>query len=115
MFIWRTLRVLALVLSAALCALGQTPVKTEAREAPTTGAITGKVINENGQPLAGAFVQVRAVSGTGTAQTTNTNRDGEFRMSDLDRGSYVVMAYMPAYVLQPPDPSATQSPAYHIG
>ncbi|HJT65492.1 MAG TPA: carboxypeptidase-like regulatory domain-containing protein [Pyrinomonadaceae bacterium] len=118
MFTWQTIRVLALVVSAALCALGQTqqqPVKTETTDSPATGAITGKVLNENGQPLASALVQVRAVNGTGPGQMANTNREGEFRVSDLDRGSYTVMASMPAYVLQPRDQSATQSPTYHIG
>jgi hypothetical protein len=118
MLTWRTIRVLVLVMSAALCALAQTPrpaVKSETGDSPAIGAITGKVLNENGQPLPGALVQVRAVSGTGPGQLTNTNREGEFRADGLDRGSYVVTPWLPAYVLQPVDPSSTQSPTYHIG
>ena len=118
MLTWRTISVLVLVMSAALCALAQTSrpaAKTETSDSLAIGAITGKVLNENGQPLAGALVQVRAVSGTGPGQVTNTNREGEFRADGLDRGSYVVMPSMPAYVLQPPDPSTTQSPTYRIG
>ena len=44
MFTCRTIRVLALVMSGALCALGQTqqqPVKTVAPDSPATGAISG--------------------------------------------------------------------------
>ena len=118
MLTWRTIRVLLLVMSAALCALAQTPrpaVNTETSDSPAVGAITGKVLNENGQPLPGALVQVRAVSGTGPGQITSTNREGEFRADGLDRGSYVVTPSMPAYVLQPRDPSSTQSLTYHIG
>ena len=118
MFTWRTIPMLALVVSAALWALGQTQqqsIKTETADSPATGAITGKVLNENGQPLTGALVQVRPVNGTGPGQMANTNREGGFRVSDLDRGSYVVTASMPAYVPQPGDLSATQQPTYHIG
>ena len=52
MFTWRTIRVLALMMSAAFCALGQTqqqPASTETSDAAATGAISGKVINENGR------------------------------------------------------------------
>jgi hypothetical protein len=116
MFTLRTIGVLVLVVSAAICALGQTlqpPPKTETSD--VTGAITGKVISDNGQPLQGALVQVRAVNGTGAGQMTFTNREGEFRVDGLDRASYVVSAMMPTYTPQPRDPSTTQQPSYHIG
>ena len=117
MFTSRTIRVLVLVMAAALCASGQTPqpqVKTEATDSAATGAITGKVINESGQPLAGALVQVRALGANGPGMMTSTNRDGEFRATGLDRGSYQVVASMATYTPQPREPSSVQ-PTYHLG
>src|ERR1043165_1220162 len=90
----RTVRVIALLLSLTVCVLGQTQqpaVRTGAAEA---GTITGRVVNENGQPLAGASVQVHAVGGSGRGQIATTNREGEFRVSGLDRASYSVLAFM---------------------
>jgi len=105
---------------ATVCALGQTPsqpVKTESSDSPATGTISGKVINENGQPLAGALVQIRAInsSTTGPGRMTNANREGEFRVDGLDRATYTVTASLAAYTPQPRDPSATQQPTYHLG
>src|SRR5689334_24511954 len=114
---WQNIRALALIISAAVCALGQTeqqPVRNESSDA--TGAITGKVVNENGQPLPGAVVQIHAVGGNGSGQsTTATNREGEFRVTGLDRASYVVSATMPAYTPQTRDPSLPPQPTYHLG
>lgn len=114
MFTWQTIRVLALVMSAALCALGQTPQPARTETGDSTGAITGKVINESGQPLAGAVVQVRALGASGPGLMTTTNREGEFRATGLDRGSYQFVATMATYTPQPREPSASQ-PAYHLG
>ena len=111
----RTVRVIALLLSLTVCVLGQTQqpaVRTGAAEA---GTITGRVVNENGQPLAGASVQVHAVGGSGRGQIATTNREGEFRVSGLDRASYSVLAFMASYTPEPRDISSTQSQTYHIG
>jgi len=108
---------LTLVMAAALCAMGQTQqpaVKPETSDS-TTGAITGKVINENGQPLAGALVQVRAAGGNGPGQMVNTNREGEFRADGLDRGSYLVMPSLPTYTPQLRDLATLQSVTHHVG
>jgi len=111
---WRNIRVLVLLMSATVCALGQTQQpRTESGDA--TGAISGKVVNENGQRLPGAVVQIRAVGGNGPGQTTATNREGEFRASGLDRAWYIVSATMPAYTPQPRDPSLPQQPTYNLG
>jgi hypothetical protein len=117
MFTWRTIRVLVLLISAVVCALGQTqpqPVKTESTDTTATGAITGKVISDSGQPLAGAFVQIRALGSTTSGLLTYTNRDGEFRATGLDRGSYSIVASMATYTPQPREQSSTQ-PTYHLG
>src|SRR5690349_11993430 len=117
MFTSRTIRALVLVMSAALCALGQTPqqpVKTQSSDSSATGAITGRVINESGQPLASAFVQVRATGANGPGLVTTTNRDGEFRATGLDRGSYQVYASMATYTPQLRELSSPPA-TYHLG
>jgi len=118
MFMWRSIRVIAVGLLAALCVMGQTQepaVKKEKAEASAPGAITGRVINENGQPLPGAFVQARTVGGNGLGQTTTSDREGEFRFTGLDRGEYIVGAALPAYTTAPRDPLAPLQPTYHVG
>ena len=113
----RLIRVMVVLGLASLCVLAQTQqpsVRTETAEPAATGAITGRVVNENGQPLPGAVVQVRAVGANGPGQTTSTDREGEFRVINLDRATYVLNAVMPAYTPAPRDPS-TPAPTYRIG
>ena len=105
-------------LLGAACVMGQTQqpaVKNEKPEAPATGSISGRVLNENGQPLAGAVVQTRAIGATGVGQSTMANREGEFTFTGLDRGEYVLAAIMPAYTPAPRETSAPVQPTYHIG
>jgi Carboxypeptidase regulatory-like domain len=118
MFSWRSIRVIAVGVLAALCVMGQTQepaVKNERAEAVANGAITGRVVNENGQPLTGAFVQARAIGGSGPGQSTTSDREGEFRFTGLDRAAYVISAGMAAYTPAPRDPSSTAQPTYRIG
>lgn len=84
-----------------------TPKKTDE---PTTGAIDGKVVNESGQPMAGAGLFVRAVNATGNTRTTFTDADGNFRVSGLEPALYVVSGSAPAYTSVPTDPAA---PTYY--
>src|ERR1043165_7632849 len=112
------IRVIIVGALTALCVTAQTqqaPVKKEIAGAPDTGAITGKVVNENGQPLAGALVQARAVGATTVGQLTTADREGEFHFTNLDRAAYVVTASSPAYTPAPRDTSSTAQPTYHIG
>ncbi len=116
-----TLRAIQLILIvvalASRCALAQAQqpaARTDAGESAAPGAITGRVVNENGQPLQGAVVQIRALGANGTGQTTNTDREGEFRVNGLDRATYMVTASLPAYTPAPRDPSSA-APTYHVG
>jgi uncharacterized protein (DUF2141 family) len=68
---------------------------------PRHGAISGRVVDENGDPIEGLNVSVRAVqsSGRGTRLTTvegvaarRTNELGRFRLYGLQPGDYVVSA-----------------------
>ena len=117
MLMLRVLQVLIVVALAGFCALAQAqqpPVRTETAEQPATGTIKGRVVNENGQPVQGALVQIRAIGSNGQGQIVTTDRGGEFRVGSLDRATYIVSASMPAYTPAPRDP-ATPAPTYHIG
>jgi hypothetical protein len=81
--------------------------------ATNTGTITGRVVNESGQPLAGASLYVRMVNSTYTPRTTNTDGEGNFRVNGLEPGLYNISAQAPAYTI-PFDPT-TPPTYYRIG
>lgn len=53
--------------------------------------ISGIVVAQDGNSIAGARVQV---TGEGISETVTTDRDGAFRFSKLKNGSYVVTAFV---------------------
>lgn len=63
-------------------------------------AITGRVVNESGQPLAGVSV-VALHAGGATAQRTSTANEGYFKLERLDAGLYRLVASFPGYVSEP--------------
>ena len=67
------------------------------------GTISGRVINENGQPLPNASVFVRGSIPLMQARMVTTDSEGNFQLSDLDRAMYGVSASAPAYVSPPRD------------
>ena len=70
-------------------------------EEVSRGSITGKVVNENGQPLTGASVFVRGVGFRfGPGRSTATDLEGNFRVNDLDPGLYTIGANAPAYTTE---------------
>lgn len=79
---------LALVLGSSGSLLGSALVTTDARaQSATTGAIQGRVTDQsNGAPLAGVTVVVSGAS----SQTTITEDDGTYRVTDLTPGEYLV-------------------------
>jgi len=95
----------------ALCAIvrGQAQSSSQRAAEPTRGTISGKVVNENGQPMAGASAFVRAVN-SGSGRTTSTDADGNFQVNNLEPALYIVNANAPAYTSVPSDPSA---PTYY--
>jgi hypothetical protein len=102
----------ATILVAGMCVVlcaqqpSATPKKTDE---PTTGAITGKVVNENGQPMAGAALFVRAVN-SNTGRTTVSDVDGNFRVTGLEPALYSITGSAPAYTTTAFDPTA---PTYY--
>ena len=88
------------------------PEKTP--DEPQTGTISGKIVNENGQPMAGAAAMVREVNSLASGRTTVTDIDGAFKVNNLGRGLYVVSATAPAYTSAQVDPTAPMT-YYRIG
>ena len=100
-----------LVLSLCVVGLAQEPLtERKAAEQPVTGTIEGKVVNESGQPLAGAMVIVRMINSAILNRSTTSDVDGNFRMNGLETGLYLVTANIPAYTTVPGDP---ENPKYY--
>ena len=92
------LSIAVLMVSMCLSVRGQsesTPQKN-ANE-PTRGEITGRVVNENGQPIAGASVYSRPVNDHFSARITTSDVEGRFRIRGLETALYVVGATSPGY------------------
>jgi hypothetical protein len=87
-----------------LCAQQPSPTPKKTNEA-ATGAIDGKVVNESGQPMAGATVIVRVVNAPSSGRSTTSDVDGNFRVTGLEPALYIVSANSPAYTSPlPADP-----------
>jgi hypothetical protein len=78
-----------------------------------TGAISGRVINSAGEPLAGASVSASTISG-GRSQAVTVNSNGEFKIDGLEPGLYRLFSLMTGYVSSTP-PSATDPVYSRIG
>ncbi|HYN24236.1 MAG TPA: carboxypeptidase-like regulatory domain-containing protein, partial [Pyrinomonadaceae bacterium] len=93
----------------------QTPTSGDRPETPKRGSITGRVVNESGQPLANAAVYVRAFGSAGQGNATATDGEGNFQVGGLDPLAYQISAVVPAYIAPPRDPDSTQAPYYRVG
>jgi hypothetical protein len=95
-----------MLLLASLCTSAQS--RSQQQGSPRielkSGAISGRVVTESGQPLGNVNVYVRPATTEGLPVTnTTTNRDGVFKVTGLDAGSYTVTASVPAYILKSSD------------
>src|SRR2546427_12308197 len=103
------------IMSCSVTQAQQSSSPDEKSEENKTGAISGTVVNENGQPMANVTVYLRAVNSTGQGRTTSTNSEGSFQVNGLDRAAYAISAYVPAYVTAPRDTDNTQPVYYRLG
>ncbi len=98
---------IAVVLGAVcLSTHAQQPASTPRQQEPTTGSITGRVVNESGQPLANATVFIRPLNSITLGRTTISDAEGNFHANGLDSALYLVSATLPAYIFPPRDPDA---------
>ena len=108
-------------LAAIVILLGSICFSTHAQEPArvaesevSTGVITGRVVNERGEPMAGASVYVRPVGAMASSRNTTTDAEGNFRVTSLEPALYLVSSYSPAYVFLPQEPDASPN-YYRIG
>jgi hypothetical protein len=103
----RVVKALSLILLCAASvrvAIAQTGAKENAEAAPQArrdGEITGRVVNDVGRPVAGAPIivikaGVKILSGI---QTSTADDEGNFKVTGLGPGSYMVDANVPGYVI----------------
>ncbi len=96
--------------SVAYSQAQQPPATPKTADERATGSITGKVVNESGQPMPGAALFLRRINTVTSGRTSTADTEGNFVISSLDAGLYAIMANTPAYIAPPTDPDA---PVYH--
>lgn len=82
------------------------------------GAITGRVVADDGGGVANVIVSLYAVGQlSGGLRTTATDENGKFRFSGLDQNEYAItVSYSRGYMQTPPSEAERQRPRYyHIG
>ena len=113
----RTAGALLILLLASICATAQLQQLPRTRTTPAyakveskTGNISGKVVSESGQALVNVDVNLRSDKPQGLP-STKTNREGVFKFSGLEQGSYYVSASMPSYIPKSPpsDPAVASN------
>jgi hypothetical protein len=83
----------------ALC-VALWPVVPARAQGVTTGAVSGRVIDDSGAPIVGASVSVTNVA-TGATSRAITSRGGRYLVQGLDVGGpYTVTARKPGYAVQ---------------
>ena len=118
----RKLRALSVAVMLVCCSLApaqtstpaspsRVPTQPASSDEPANGVISGSVVNESGQPLAGVTVSVWDANQRGTQRATSTDTEGNFSVRGLMPSLYFVSAFSPAYVRQFHDPSTPDN--YH--
>ena len=100
-----------------ICSISNATAQTDPSEkasTPTTGTISGRVVNESGQPLSHASVFVSAPIGPTQARNVMTDDGGNFTITGLDPYAYYLSAVAPSYINMPRDPDVP-SPTYRVG
>ena len=98
----------------ALCIVARAQDDERKNASPLTGAITGRVVNENGQPIPHATIYV--ISPMAPIQSRNSVSDdgGNFQVNGLDALVYTVSASAPSYFTAPREPDSLPT-YYRIG
>lgn len=75
-------------------------------------ALSGRVSLEDGQPAAGAYVEVSPVGTRGSSQTIYCDEAGNFKLTGLSPGAYSIEVSAPGYVM---DRSVQSDGIYRLG
>lgn len=76
-----------------------TPKPAAQKEAGATGSLSGRVVDEDDQPLADVEVKLLSISRTAVpARPTLTDEEGNFRFSDVSAGEYQFFVQTPGYI-----------------
>jgi carboxypeptidase family protein len=107
------LKSLIMILLTSLLTTAQTqpPVTGTSK----SGSITGKVVNERGEPLPNARVSVQAVGSVRATASAITDRDGTFRVDGMESIPYQINAWMPAYISQSSETEEPRDKQYRTG
>src|SRR6266511_258239 len=103
----KALKVLSLIIICATTfriATAQTMAKENtkaANQARRDGVITVRVVNDTGQPIAGAPILVEKVGDKGMSglRIGNADDEGAFKATGLGPGSYTISTIVPGYVV----------------
>jgi hypothetical protein len=99
-------------LAATIFAQSQTD---ETSNDNSKGTITGRVVDQNGQPLVNAVVNAYSYGNTGRRGMATTDREGNFQIGGLEPFAYMVEARVPGYVARPRDPDVNPIGFYRVG
>ena len=106
----------SLVFLSVATVSAQQATDTSQSKPPASSAITGRVVNESGQPLPGVAVSVGSW-GASDARRTATDNEGYFKAEGLDPGVYRIFASWPSYISEAPGSfdSSERQPLYRPG
>jgi hypothetical protein len=98
----------------------QAPATTAAERttaADTRGAITGRVVGEDGRPLSDAVVYLSRVYSrvAGAPLTATTDSEGRFQITGLDSGLFTISATLPGYTVPDMTSSSGETNYYRLG
>jgi len=99
-------QIVLFMMLAAISAAAQQPTPQTRDD-----SISGRVVNESGQPLSGVSVSLSVMGGT-LGQRASTDLEGNFKIPGLDGGIYRIYLSAAGYVTQPANSSA---PTYRPG
>lgn len=100
------------VLLGSVLVSGQTASPPAPDKPVKLGSITGRVVNESGQPLPNVRIAVRAF-GAQRSEQLFTDSEGKFEAANLEPVNYQVSAWLSAYITMPREDGAPN--LYHIG
>jgi hypothetical protein len=106
---------LVIFIFGAITTRAQSQVDENALERSSNGSISGRVVNQSGQPLANALVTIRSYGSMGSGRTATTDSGGNFEVSGLTPLAYLVSASFPSYVAAPRDPDVNPIGYYRVG